>query len=217
VLARGSLTWVLPPAFGMVACLAAALLFASLSVGDRAYATWATLAMYANLPLGLLLLFLLVFFRDPERVPGRGIVSAADGRVLHADPGRGTLTVFMGIGNVHVNRAPWAGRISRMTYTAGGHAPAYRAEATRNERLETVLDTDIGQIRMTQIAGVFARRIVPYRREGDRVKKGARVGMIRFGSRVELVLPRSVRILAREGDRVRAGETTVAEVDGGTR
>jgi phosphatidylserine decarboxylase len=189
----------------MVASMAAALVLSSVA------------AVYASLPLGLLFLFALVFFRDPERVPGKGIVSPADGRVLAADPDRRTLTVFMNLTNVHVNRAPWAGRISRMTYTPGGHAPAYRADAARNERLETVLDTDVGQFRITQVAGVFARRIVPYRREGDRVKKGARVGMIRFGSRVELVLPRGVRVVAREGDRVRAGETTVAEVERGAR
>ena len=214
MLARGSATFVFLPVFGMAAAMAVAIVVSSLGEG---YGVYAGYAVYASLPLGVLFLFMLVFFRDPERVPGRGVVSPADGRILAADPDRRTLTVFMGVTNVHVNRAPWAGRISRMTYTAGGHAPAYRADAARNERLETVLDTDIGQIRITQIAGVFARRIVPYRREGDRVKKGARVGMIRFGSRVEIVLPRGVRILAREGDRVRAGETTVAEVARGAR
>lgn len=205
MLARGSAAFVLLPALGMVASLAAALAFSSVA------------ALYAGLPLGVLFLFAVVFFRDPERVPGRGVVSPADGRILAADPDRRTLTVFMNLTNVHVNRAPWAGRISRMTYSPGGHAPAYRAEAARNERLETVLDTDVGQFRITQVAGVFARRIVPYRREGDRVNKGARVGMIRFGSRVELALPRGVRIVAGVGDRVRAGETTVAEVDRGPR
>jgi phosphatidylserine decarboxylase len=172
-------------------------------------------AVYASLPLGLLFLFFLAFFRDPERVPGRGIVSPADGRVLHADAERGVLTVFMNLHNVHVNRAPWDGRVTRMTYTPGGHAPAYRREAAHNERLETVLDTDLGQVRILQVAGVFARRIVPYRREGDRVKKGQRIGMIRFGSRVELTLPRGVRLVAKVGDRVRAGETTVAVVERG--
>ena len=214
MIARGSATLVFLPVFGMAATMTVALLFSSLG---EAYGVYAVYAVYASLPLGVLFLFLLVFFRDPERIPGRGVVSPADGRVLHADPERGTLTIFMGIGNVHVNRAPWSGRITRMTYTPGGHAPAYRPEAARNERLETVLDTELGQIRMTQVAGVFARRIVPFRREGDRVRKGQRIGMIRFGSRVELVVPRGVRVVARIGDRVRAGESTIAVAEHGAR
>ena len=160
-------------------------------------------------------LALLVFFRDPDRKPGHGLVSPADGRVLEADAATGTLTVFMGLGNVHVNRAPWDGRITRMAHTPGGHAPAYKKEAARNERLETVLDTGLGPIRMTQVAGIVARRIVPFRREGDRVKKGQRIGMIRFGSRVELSLPKGVRLVVAVGEKVRAGETTVAVVSGG--
>jgi phosphatidylserine decarboxylase len=83
--------------------------------------------------------------------------------------------------------------------------------------VETVLDTPLGPLRITQVAGVFARRIVPYVRRGDGVRKGQRIGMIRFGSRVELVLPPGVRITARVGDKVRAGETTVGEVVDGPR
>ena len=164
-----------------------------------------------GLPLGIAFLVLLVFFRDPERRPGRGIVSPADGRVLEADEA-GRLVVFMGLSNVHVNRAPLDGRIAAMMHTRGGHAPAYRPEARQNERVETVLETAIGPVKLVQVAGTIARRIVTYRSEGDRVKKGQRIGMIRFGSRVEVTLPAGVRFLVRPGDRVRAGETTVAEV-----
>jgi len=203
VIARGGATLVLAPLIGTAACMFAAIVFAVREL------------LYPGLPLGLLFLFFLVFFRDPERVTGRGIVSPADGRVIEADAERNRVTVFMGVTNVHVNRAPWDGRITRMRHSPGGHAPAYTPEASRNERLESVLDTPLGPIRITQVAGVFARRIVPYWREGDRVKKGQRIGMIRFGSRVELVLPRDVRIVVRVGERVRAGESTVAEVLGG--
>lgn len=202
MLARGSATLVLSPLIATAACMAAAVL-----LGDG----WQWLLL-PGLPLGILFLFLLAFFRDPERIPGPGIVSAADGRVLAADPERGTVVVFMGLTNVHVNRAPWDGRVGRITHTHGGHAPAYSGRASRNERLETIVETALGQMRVVQVAGVFARRIVPYRQEGDRVKKGQRIGMIRFGSRVELTLPRGARIVVRVGDRVRAGETTLAEV-----
>ena len=200
MLARGSATLVLLPLVATAGCLAVALLIES------------PVLLYAGLPLGILFLFLFLFFRDPERTPGRGIVSPADGRVIEADAERRRLTVFMGVLNVHVNRAPWTGRIAAMLRSRGGNAPAYRADAARNERLETVLATALGEFRMTQVVGMFARRIVPYRRAGDRVRKGQRIGMIRFGSRVELALPEGVRLVVRVGARVRAGETTVAEV-----
>ena len=170
---------------------------------------------YGSFPLTIAFLFLLLFFRDPERVPGAGIVSPADGRVLAADASRGRLVVFMGIHNVHVNRAPLNGCVVRMTYTRGGHSAANREAAAGNERLTSVLETPLGQITVLQVAGLLARRIVPYLREGDRVKKGQRIGMIRFGSRVELALPEGVRFVVGPGDRVRAGETTVAEVGDG--
>jgi len=171
--------------------------------------------LYPGLPLGIVFLFLVVFFRDPERVPGRGIVSPADGRVLEADAAKGRLVIFMGLTNVHVNRAPFDGRIAEIARTPGRHAPAYRPEARENERVETVLVSALGTFHVVQVAGTIARRIVPYRQEGDRVKKGQRIGMIRFGSRLELTLPKGVRLVVRAGDRVRAGESTVAEVSSG--
>lgn len=204
MIARGSAPLVFAPLAAMVAVGFSALLLESMRV-----TLW-------SVPLFLAFLFLLAFFRDPERATGRGIVSPADGRVLEADPATGRLVVFMGLQNVHVNRAPASGRVASMSYTSGGHAPAYDAKASRNERLETVLVTAHGTIAIAQVAGVFARRIVPYVREGDRIKKGQRIGMIRFGSRVELTLPEGVRLVVGPGVKVRAGETTVAEVpDGG--
>jgi len=135
--------------------------------------------------------------------------------VLEADAANGRLIIFMGLTNVHVNRAPFDGRIADVTRTPGRHAPAYRPEARENERVETVLVSALGTFRVVQVAGTIARRIVPYRQEGDRVKKGQRIGMIRFGSRVELTLPKGARLVVRAGDRVRAGESTVAEVSRG--
>jgi len=169
---------------------------------------------YPSIPLGIAFLFAIVFFRDPYRGKGPGIVSPADGRILTADSGSGKIVVFMGIHNVHVNRAPLDGRVGSVVHTPGGHAPAYAESAAANERVQTVLETQFGPVKVTQVAGVFARRIVPYVRRGDAVRKGQRIGMIRFGSRVELILPRGLRLSVRVGDKVRAGETTVAEVDG---
>ncbi len=203
VIARGSAAFVFAPLSGMVAVGFAALVFENMRI-----TLW-------SVPLFLVFLFALVFFRDPERRPGDGIVSVADGRVLEADHERRKVVVFLGLHNVHVNRAPLDGRVSRMEYERGGHAPAYSPRAVHNERLETHLDTALGPVRVLQVAGVLARRIVPYVIEGDRVKKGQRIGMIRFGSRVELTLPEGTRLVVGRGEKVRAGETTVAVVDHG--
>lgn len=189
------------PLSGMVAVGVAALVFENMRI-----TLW-------SVPLFLVFLFALVFFRDPERRPGDGIVSVADGRVLEADHERRKVVVFLGLRNVHVNRAPLDGRVSHMEYERGGHAPAYSPRAVDNERLETLLDTALGPVRVLQVAGILARRIVPYVIEGDRVKKGQRIGMIRFGSRVELTLPEGTRLVVGRGEKVRAGETTVAVVD----
>lgn len=200
MIARGAAPFVLGPLLGMVPFAALVLVFED--------PRWS----YPSLPLGIAFAFGLVFFRDPHRERGRGIVSPADGRVLASDAENGTLTVFMGIHNVHVNRAPIDGRVVSVVHSAGGHAPAYAEGAATNERVETILETALGPVALTQVAGVFARRIVPYVKKGDMVRKGQRIGMIRFGSRVELRLPRGVRLSVRAGDKVRAGETTVAEV-----
>ena len=205
MIARGAGPFVFAPLLGMLPLAALALILED--------PRWS----YPSIPLGIAFLFSLVFFRDPYREKGPGIVSPADGRILAADPDRGKLVVFMGIFNVHVNRAPLDGRVASVVHTAGGHAPAYSEDAGANERVETVLETQFGLVRMTQVAGVFARRIVPYVRRGDAVRKGQRIGMIRFGSRVELTLPRGVRLSVRVGDKVRAGESTVAEVVDGPR
>jgi len=200
VIARGGGPFVVAPLLVMVPFAALALLLED--------PRWS----YPALPLGIAFVFGLVFFRDPQREIGPGIVSPADGRVLAADSEEGILTVFMGVHNVHVNRAPLDGRVVSVVHTDGGHAPAYAEDAATNERVETTLDTAVGRVTVTQIAGVFARRIVPYVRRGDTVRKGQRIGMIRFGSRAELRLPEGVLITVRVGDKVRAGETTVAEV-----
>lgn len=199
VIARGAGPFVLAPLLAMVPFAALALLLED--------PVWS----YVSFPLGIAFVFGLMFFRDPYRELGKGIVSPADGRVLTADPAKATLTVVMSVLNVHVNRSPLAGRVVSMEHTPGTHAPAASSRTSRNERVETVLETSLGPLRLTQVAGVFARRIVPYVGPGDTVRKGQRIGIIRFGSRVELSLPGGAILSVREGDKVRAGTTTIAE------
>jgi len=168
------------------------------------------------------------FFRDPPRVTpvGEGIVVApADGRVsqladavpppeldLGARP-LSRISIFMSVFDCHVNRSPVAGRIERMVYRAGKFLSADLDKASEdNERNALVIATGSARIVVVQIAGLVARRIVPFVREGDAVAAGQRIGMIRFGSRVDVYLPEGVRALVAEGQTAIAGETVLAEL-----
>lgn len=179
-----------------------ALLFAVLSFLDRMFVPLALLFV-------LLQLFFLLFFRDPPRPVNEGVVSPADGVVLETGS---RISIFMNLWNVHVNRAPLAGTVTAMQHTPGRHAPAFR-ERGDNECLHIELDTRRGAMTVTQIAGLVARRIVPYVAVGDRVEKGQRIGIVRFGSKVTVELPDAATPTVSEGDRVHAGET-IARLDG---
>jgi phosphatidylserine decarboxylase len=168
--------------------------------------------------------FCTVFFRDPERrVPsGPGlVVSPADGRVLHAGPASPlheapegltqTVSIFMGLLDVHVNRAPASGRIESVSHRPGRFLAAWREEASRgNERNDVLMAGGEGRIAFRQVAGLVARRIVFRRSPGESVDRGERVGMIRFGSRVDVFLPPGWSVRVAPGQRVRAGETVLA-------
>jgi phosphatidylserine decarboxylase len=159
--------------------------------------------------------FFLVFFRDPERRIGGGIVSPADGRILAIYDQTGLLRIgiFMGVTNVHVNRAPLKGRVISVIHKPGGFMPAYLQESARNERVITTMNTMIGRIKIIQIAGILAKRIVPYIKSGQELKKGERIGIIQFGSRVDLIMPSNrIRTLVKKGQSVKAGSTTIAEL-----
>ena len=174
----------------------------------------AALALFAS-PLGLVGVaaagFVLWFHRDPERTtPTEGVVCPADGTVsvLRTEDGRVRVGVFMGVTNVHVNRAPVDGTIEAATHEPGAHRPAFSKDSDRNERVRL----ELGDTEVTLIAGAFARRIHPYVAEGDVVARGERIGHISFGSRVDVLLPPAVDmadIRVTEGERVRAGETVV--------
>lgn len=154
----------------------------------------------------------LVFHRDPERrPPDAGIVAPADGRVtvIREEGGRLRIGVFMGLSNVHVNRAPLPGQVRHVEHELGGHWPAFSKESDRNERVRLTFDDH----EVVLIAGAVARRIHPYVQPGDHVQRGERVGHISFGSRVDVVLPPGTTrgdLRVAKGDRVRAGETVVA-------
>ena len=173
----------------------------------------------------VLTLFVTYFFRDPERTgpPGPGVVVApADGKVMSVGPVDGEdfmagtatrVTIFLNIFNVHVQRAPLGGRVGHYAYHPGRYLPAWREEASgENERASLGIDTGAGPLLVRQIAGLVARRIVTYPREGDAVTRGDRIGLIRFGSRVDLFLPPDWPVTVEPGDKVRGGKTQVARI-----
>jgi len=162
--------------------------------------------------LALITLFLLKFFSDPlrEGIRGEGILlSPADGRVVEA--GEGRLAIFMSLFDCHVNRAPIGGEVMDIIHIPGKFHPANEPQAKENERNTITLKAKNGNIRITQVAGLIARRILCWVNPQDRVEQGERIGMIIFGSRVELELPRDRwEFVVSLGDKVRAGETVVA-------
>jgi len=174
----------------------------------------------AGIVLVLLALFVFSFFRDPNRVipsePG-AVVSPGDGRVViiqdedyDGRPGR-RVSIFLAVWNVHVNRAPCAGVITKMEYRPGKFLAAMRERAsTENEQNIFTLSTEAGEMVFKQIAGLIARRVVSWKKAGDTVARGERIGLVRFGSRVDLWVPREAQILVKLGQNVKGGSTVVA-------
>jgi phosphatidylserine decarboxylase len=180
---------------------------------------WSGLLPEAVWGLGLfavalaLTVFFAVFFRDPERAPGEGIVAAADGRVRAVETEGATLrvSVFMNVTNVHVNRLPIDARVESVSSSGSGHLPAYRADAAHNVQRRYELATAIGPVAVVQITGVLARRLVSFVKTGSVGRKGDRFGMVVLGSRVDVLLPADrVVPTVRVGDAVRAGTSTIA-------
>jgi phosphatidylserine decarboxylase len=166
----------------------------------------------AALPPLLLLAFTLWFFRDPERVPPadpEALVSPADGKVLRADAER--ISIFMNVFDVHVCRSPMDGRLGQVRRFPGRFLAAYRdAAAEHNERVRMTVGEAERRLEVTLVAGLVARRIVVWVPTGRELRRGERVGLIRFGSRVDVDLPPHCAVSVRPGQRVRAGETTIA-------
>jgi phosphatidylserine decarboxylase len=168
----------------------------------------------AAVPPLLLLLFTLWFLRDPERTPPddpRALLSPADGRIIKAGPD--VVSIFMNVFDVHICRAPLSGLVERVERRPGRFLAAYRDEASEhNERLTIHLADGKRRLRFTLVAGLIARRIVCRVKPGDRLAAGQRVGLIRFGSRVDLELPAGGEVSVRLGRKVVAGETVLARL-----
>jgi phosphatidylserine decarboxylase len=196
-----------------------------------ALALWLTVWRYATpgwwaiaLLWTVLAIWVVAFFRDPERAGQRGdrlILAPADGKVVGIietdEPaffrGRAVrISIFMNVFNCHVNRYPSAGTVQYRHYNAGrfGHAAAEKASLD-NEQSSVGLMTQKGKVLIRQIAGLIARRIVTDHDVGASVQQGQRMGMIRFGSRVDLFLPTGTRLLVKSGDNTLVGVTVVAE------
>ncbi len=165
--------------------------------------------------LGIVLtLSLFLFFRDPERLSeshnATDVVSPADGRVLKIQDNH--LSIFMNIHNVHVNRSPVDGEVIDIRYHKGGKLPAFHKESDKNERNSITIRTRLGNVVVTQISGAVIRRIVCYVKQNEILGRGQRIGMIRFGSRVDVALPSGYSFVVSRGQRVKAGKTTIAKL-----
>jgi len=179
-----------------------------------------------SIPLWIIALFVLQFFRDPPReVPGdaKTVVSPADGRIVavekahdpYLDRETVKVSVFMNVFNVHSNRAPVDGEVKQIFYNAGSFVNAALDKAsTENERNALWIRADAGaDITCVQVAGLIARRILCYVKAGDRLQRGQRYGFIRFGSRVDVYLPPSASVKVALGDKVYAASTVLASLE----
>jgi phosphatidylserine decarboxylase len=179
-----------------------------------------------SIPLWIIALFVLQFFRDPPReVPGdaKTVVSPADGRIVavekahdpYLDRETVKVSVFMNVFNVHSNRAPVDGQVKQVFYSSGSFVNAALDKAsTENERNALWIRADAGaEVTCVQVAGLIARRILCYVKAGDTLQRGQRYGFIRFGSRVDVYLPPNARIKVALGDKVYAASTVLAGLE----
>jgi len=186
---------------------------------------WATGNLAWGIPAVLLAAFFLWFFRDPQRTIPAGaglIVSPGDGLVTEAvtiatpEGPRQRISIFLNVFNVHVNRSPIGGVLSRVHYQKGQYLNAMNpASADRNEQNAVTVRGEGFDITFKQIAGLLARRIVFKLNQGDTVERGQRVGLIKFGSRVDVILPAEAALKVKVGQKVKGGESVLAAMPGG--
>lgn len=162
--------------------------------------------------------FMAFFFRDPERaIPGGAglIVSAADGTVTRIDENSGgkLVSVFLSPLDVHINRAPISGRVTKVEYVAGRKLPATNDRSSLvNERNSITIENGDLRVVCTQIAGILARRIVCRVKEGDNLQIGERFGLIKFSSRTDVLMPRDTEIMVKLGEKVKGGVTVLGKI-----
>ena len=206
MLAKGSFSWILGITFLTVVTWFA---FKSKSISESGLISSILFLLFI---IGFILtIFFIIFFRDPERTPNGDeddAVSPADGKVISVQ--NSTICIFMNIHNVHVNRAPLSGIVTHIDYKPGGYIPAFNKDSDVNERNHVVMKTASGTLELTQIAGVLTRRIVSYISEGTQIQRGERIGMIRFGSRVDVTMPEGYVFIVKRNDTVKAGRTIIA-------
>jgi len=193
-----------------------------LAIGGVSLALRTPLSMTIGAVLAFLALFIFYFFRNPDRKipmePGV-VVSPADGRIVVVKdeenagrPGK-RISIFLAIWNVHVNRSPAAGTIAKLEYKPGKFLAAWAEKASlENEQNVFTLSSEYGEIVFKQIAGWVARRVVSWKKTGDSVGRGELVGLVRFGSRVDLWLPESAEIAVKVGDNVKGGSSVIARM-----
>ncbi|HYN08652.1 MAG TPA: phosphatidylserine decarboxylase [Vicinamibacterales bacterium] len=183
---------------------------------------------FAPVPVAIALLVLpiavMLFFRDPDRSVPRDrliVLAPADGRVTYAGPARPEeappgrwlqITIFLSLFDVHINRTPVPGRVTRVEYVPGSAVPAYRPDAHRNEHSEIWLDHDGTVVVTRQVVGVLARRVVCRVSAGQQLDAGARIGLMKFGSRMDVFVPPTAQLTVSQGQPVRAGETIIARL-----
>lgn len=172
----------------------------------------------------LLLVFSVNFFRDPDRKIPEGknnIISPADGKITAVttinDPDVGKnsklVSIFLNVFDVHANRVPISGKVISVSRKDGQFVSAFRHDAADvNEQTTTLLDTSLGIIKVKQIAGLIARRILCYAKSGEKMNKGDRLGFIMFGSRTDIILPPTVKVLVKVGQRVVGTETIIGNI-----
>jgi len=162
--------------------------------------------------------FVMFFFRDPERsfvLSGTQVLSPADGKVVSVrkENDLEVLSIFLSIFDVHINRAPVGGKITKIEYRKGKFLAAFDERASNeNEQNSITIDHQGQPVRFVQIAGLIARRIICWKKEGEKIEAGERIGLIKFGSRVDVFLPSGSTINVKVGQKVRAGETVIGEV-----
>jgi phosphatidylserine decarboxylase len=191
-------------------------IYYALALSAGGAAVWYLTRPAFGIPLFLLAAFCLYFFRDPDRtIPdGSVAVSPADGKVVAVrtdDPSSSRISIFLNVFDVHVNRSPIAGAITKIEYTKGQFLVASRELASsQNERNTFTIEGQGTRVGFSQIAGLIARRIVCYKKLGDQVAKGERVGLIKFGSRVDVFLGPEWEITVKPGERVAGGSSILA-------
>jgi phosphatidylserine decarboxylase len=202
----------------------AGLPFVVIAALPLAVAAWLGAPAWALIVLGLLPVAIALFFRDPDRLSPpdpNAVLSPADGRVMFAGEARPDeappgawrqVTIFLSVLDVHINRSPVGGKVTRVEYQPGSFLPAYKIESHRNERSEIWIDHEGVPVVARQVVGLLARRVVCRLTPGQVVKQGERIGLMKFGSRMDVFVPAAAGLRVKAGDSVRAGVTVIAEL-----